>query len=169
MTDAPSELDLARMRRAIELAGAAAACGDVPIGAVLELADGRTVEASNEKELRNDATAHAEMLALRAAAQLTGAWRLHGATVYVTKEPCVMCAGALVAARIERLVFGCFDPKGGAAGSVLDLVAHPALNHRIVVHGGVLEAETAGQLQRFFAAKRGRVRAGDGESERDIR
>ncbi len=152
------------MRRAIELADAAAEHGDVPIGAVLVLADGRVVEACNEKELRNDATAHAEMLALRAAARLAGAWRLHGATVYVTKEPCVMCAGALVAARIGRLVFGCRDPKGGAAGSVLDVVAHPALNHRIEVLAGVLEPETAKQLQAFFAAKRGRARAGDGET-----
>jgi tRNA(adenine34) deaminase len=157
------------MRRAIELAAAAAEHGDVPIGAVLVLADGRAIEACNEKELRRDATAHAEMLALRAGARLAGGWRLHGATIYVTKEPCVMCAGALVAARIGRLVFGCYDPKGGAAGSVLDLVAHPALNHRIEVQGGVLEAETAGQLQAFFAAKRRRPRAGDGESERDIR
>jgi tRNA(adenine34) deaminase len=161
------------MRRAIELADAAAAHGDVPIGALLELADGRIVEASNEKELRRDATAHAEMLALRAAAQLTGAWRLHGATVYVTKEPCVMCAGALVAARVERLVFGAPDPKGGAAGSVVDLVAHPALNHRIAVEGGVLEAQTAAQLRAFFAARRrpsrGSGRDGDGEGERDIR
>lgn len=152
------------MRRTIELADAAAEHGDVPIGALLVLADGRVVESCNEKELRNDATAHAEMLALRAAARLTGSWRLHGATVYVTKEPCVMCAGALVAARVGRLVFGCRDPKGGAAGSVLDLVAHPALNHRIEVLAGVLEHETAKQLQTFFAAKRGRVRAGDGET-----
>jgi tRNA(adenine34) deaminase len=157
------------MHRALELADAAAAHGDVPIGAVLELPGGRTIEACNEKELRNDATAHAEMLVLRAAAEATGAWRLHGATVYVTKEPCVMCAGALVAARIERLVFGCYDPKGGAAGSVVDLVNHPALNHRIAVEGGVLESQTAAQLGAFFAARRGRRGAGDGESERDIR
>lgn len=157
------------MRRAIQLADAAAEHGDVPIGAVLVLADGRIIESCNEKELRRDATAHAEMLALRAAAQLAGAWRLGGATIYVTKEPCVMCAGALVAARIERLVFGCRDPKGGAAGSVIDLVNHPALNHRIDVRGGVLESETARQLQTFFAAKRGRPRAGDGGGERDIR
>jgi tRNA(adenine34) deaminase len=166
---AAAPADVAPMRRAIELADAAAEHGDVPIGAVLVLADGRVIESCNEKELRRDATAHAEMLALRAGARLAGAWRLHGATLYVTKEPCVMCAGALVAARIERLVFGCYDPKGGAAGSVIDLVDHPALNHRIDVLGGVLEAETALQLQRFFAAKRGRPRAGDGEGERDIR
>lgn len=141
------------IRRAMELAAYAEAVGDVPIGAVLVCGD-LIVEAKNEKESRPDATAHAEMLLLREAAARLGAWRLSEATVYVTKEPCVMCAGAMVAARVKRLVYGCRDPKGGAAGSVLDVVQHPALNHRIDVTGGVLEEETAAQLQAFFKKRR---------------
>lgn len=141
------------IRRAMELAGDAEAAGDVPIGAVLVCGD-LIVEAKNEKESRPDATAHAEMLLLREAAARLGAWRLSDATVYVTKEPCVMCAGAMVAARVKRLVYACRDPKGGAAGSVLDLVQHPALNHRIDVTAGVLEEEAAAQLQAFFKKRR---------------
>ena len=125
----------------------------MPIGAVLVSGD-LTVEARNEKELRPDATAHAEMLALRDAAAQLGVWRLSEATLYVTKEPCVMCAGAIVAARVKRVVFGCRDPKGGAAGSVYNLLESPSLNHRVEVTGGVLEAETAAQLQAFFKEKR---------------
>jgi tRNA(adenine34) deaminase len=113
------------------------------------------IETKNEKELRPDATAHAEMLALQAAARQLGAWRLSDATLYVTKEPCVMCAGAIVAARVKRVVFGCSDPKGGAAGSVYNLLESDALNHRVEVTGGVLQAETAAQLQAFFKKKRG--------------
>jgi len=142
------------MRRAIALAHGAQEHGDVPIGAVL-LFDGAIVEAANEKELRPDPTAHAEMLVLREAARALGRWRLSGATLYVTKEPCVMCAGAMVAARIGRLVYGCDDPKGGAAGSVLDLLRHPQLNHQVAVTRGVLADETAAQLRAFFACKRG--------------
>jgi tRNA(adenine34) deaminase len=141
------------MHRAMVLAAQAEAAGDVPIGAVLVSGD-LVVEAKNEKESQPDATAHAEMLLLREAAARLGAWRLSDATVYVTKEPCVMCAGAMVAARVKRLVFGCPDPKGGAAGSVLDVVRHPALNHRMEVTPGVLEAETAAQLQAFFKKRR---------------
>jgi tRNA(adenine34) deaminase len=143
------------MRRALALANRASEQGDVPIGAVLSL-EGLLVETVNEKELRPDPTAHAEILALREAARLLGRWRLTGATLYVTKEPCVMCAGAMVAARIERLVYGCDDPKGGAAGTVLDLVEHPDLNHRIGVTRGVLAEQAAEQLRNFFAIKRGR-------------
>ena len=141
------------IRRAMELAQQAEAAGDVPIGAVL-VSDGAVFEAKNEKESRPDATAHAEMLLLQRAAQALKTWRLSEATLYVTKEPCVMCAGAMVAARIKRLVFGCPDPKGGAAGSVLDVVQHPALNHRMEVTPGVLAAETAAQLQAFFKKRR---------------
>jgi tRNA(adenine34) deaminase len=141
------------MRRAIELAASAAAGGDVPIGAVL-IAGDYTGEARNEKERRHDPTAHAEMIALREAAAALGRWRLSDATVYVTKEPCVMCAGALVAARVGRLVYGCDDPKGGAAGSIFDLVAHPSLNHRMLVTRGVLAEETAAQLRSFFESRR---------------
>jgi len=141
------------MRRAIALAQQAEDAGDVPIGAVLVSGD-LVVEAKNEKEARPDATAHAEMLALAQAARVLRSWRLSDATIYVTKEPCVMCAGAMVAARIRRVVYGCPDPKGGAAGSVLDVVRHPALNHRMEVTSGVLEAETAAQLQGFFRKRR---------------
>jgi tRNA(adenine34) deaminase len=143
------------MRRALALAAQAADRGDVPIGAVLAAGD-LIVETHNEKEVRHDATAHAEMLALQEASARLGRWRLSDATVYVTKEPCVMCAGALVAARIGRLVYGCDDPKGGAAGSVLNLVDHPALNHRIAVTRGVLAVETAAQLRTFFDGRRRR-------------
>jgi tRNA(adenine34) deaminase len=141
------------MQRAISLAADAEAAGDVPIGAVLVSGD-LVIEACNEKERRLDATAHAEILAMREASRTLATWRLSGATLYVTKEPCVMCAGAMVAARIARLVFGCSDPKGGAAGSVVNIVEHEALNHRIAVTRGVLEAETAAQLRAFFASRR---------------
>ncbi|GAC1395529.1 MAG: hypothetical protein NVS2B8_19740 [Vulcanimicrobiaceae bacterium] len=145
--------DVEAMRRAMRLADDAAADGDVPIGAVLVVA-GRTFFARNEKERRPDPTAHAEILALRAAAATLGSWRLSGATLYVTKEPCAMCAGALVAARVARVVYGCRDPKGGAAGSVIDVFASAAVNHRVEVVAGVLEAETAAQLRAFFARRR---------------
>lgn len=145
--------DETHIRRAIELASQAEAAGDVPIGAVL-LAGGRAFEAKNEKETRPDATAHAEMLLLQQAARELGVWRLSDATLYVTKEPCVMCAGAMVAARVARLVYGCADPKGGAAGSVLNVLQHPALNHRVDVTAGVLADETAAQLQAFFRRRR---------------
>jgi len=140
------------MRRAIELADDAASAGDVPIGAVL-VVDGRTFEARNEREKRPDPTAHAELIAIRAAAQGLGRWRI-GGTLYVTKEPCPMCAGALAGARIERLVFGCRDPKGGAAGSVIDILGSAAVHHRVDVVDGVLAEETAAQLRGFFARKR---------------
>lgn len=141
------------IRRAIQLAAQAEEVGDVPIGAVLTSGD-LVLEAKNEKESRPDATAHAEMLLLQEAARRLGAWRLSDATIYVTKEPCVMCAGAMVAARIKRVVYGCPDPKGGAAGSVVDVLRHPSLNHRIEVTAGVLADETAQQLQSFFKRKR---------------
>ncbi|MDA8217821.1 MAG: nucleoside deaminase, partial [Dehalococcoidales bacterium] len=108
----------------------------------------------NEREQRHDPTAHAEMLVLRDAAALLGGWRVLAATLYVTLEPCPMCAGALVLARVARLVYGAADRKGGAAGSVLDLTAHPALNHRLEVVGGVLASESEMILQRFFEDRR---------------
>ena len=141
------------MHRAMQLAAEAESAGDVPVGAIL-VSGSESFEAKNEKELRGDATAHAEMLALQQAASKLKAWRLPDATMYVTKEPCVMCAGALVAARIKRLVYGCSDPKGGAAGSVVDVIRNPELNHRIEVTSGVLEDETAAQLQAFFRKRR---------------
>jgi tRNA(adenine34) deaminase len=148
--DAASEE--AYLRRAMALADQAAAAGDVPIGAVL-VVDGRVFEARNEKEQRSDPTAHAELLAIRAAAAALGRWRI-GGTLYVTKEPCPMCAGALAAARIERLIYGCRDPKGGAAGSVIDILGSAAVNHRVEVVDGVLAEETAAQLREFFARRR---------------
>ncbi len=110
--------------------------------------------AGNERELRRDPTAHAEMLVIREAAAVLGGWRIPDATIYVTLEPCAMCAGALVLARVDRLVYGAADPKTGAAGSVLDLVRHPAFNHRLQVRSGVLADECADMLQRFFATRR---------------
>ena len=154
MQDLPStENDERMVRRAIELAGEAARAGDVPIGAVLICGD-LVLGAKNEKELRRDPTAHAEMLALREAALRMGAWRLTEATLYVTKEPCLMCAGAIVAARIKRLVYGAKDPKGGADGGVFDVLRSSKTNHRLEITAGVLEREAAVQLQQFFRARR---------------
>ena len=152
------------IRRAMELAGVAAQAGDVPIGAVLISGD-LVLEAKNEKELRPDATAHAEMILLREAAQRLGVWRLSGATIYVTKEPCVMCAGAMIAARIQRVVYGARDPKGGADGGAFDILRSPKTNHRLEVTGGVLEDETAAQLQQYFRQKRQRTAAEGIEAE----
>ncbi|MBV9269528.1 MAG: tRNA adenosine(34) deaminase TadA [Candidatus Eremiobacteraeota bacterium] len=148
-----AESDEFYIRRAIALAEQAEAVGDVPIGALLVSGD-LVLEAKNEKEFRPDATAHAEMLLLREAARRLGVWRLSDATMYVTKEPCVMCAGAIVAARVKRVVYGCPDPKGGAAGSVVDVLRHPSLNHQVEVTSGVLSDETAAQLQAFFRKRR---------------
>ena len=144
--------DETALRRAIALAAEAATAGDVPIGAVL-VTDGGTFEAKNEKERDADPTAHAEMLVIRAAAAALGRWRI-GGTLYVTKEPCPMCAGAIAAARIERLVFGCRDPKGGAVGSVIDILRSAAVNHHVEIVDGLLHEETAQQLRDFFAERR---------------
>jgi tRNA(adenine34) deaminase len=128
--------------------------GDVPIGAAL-LRDGDLLAAAgNERELRGDPTAHAEILAIRAAAEALGGWRLAGTTLYVTLEPCAMCAGAIVLARIPTVVFAAPDPKAGAAGSILDILAEPALNHRPRVIPGIKAAESATLLRNFFAARR---------------
>jgi tRNA(adenine34) deaminase len=144
----------AGMGLALEQAHLAEGHGDVPIGAAI-LRDGEPLAvAGNERELRRDPTAHAELLAIRAAAAALGGWRLPGTTLYVTLEPCVMCAGAIVLARIPTVVYGAPDPKAGAAGSVLDVLGEPALNHRPRVIGGVREAESAALLREFFAARR---------------
>jgi tRNA(adenine34) deaminase len=134
------------------LADDAALGGDVPIGAVLVVGE-YVFEAQNEKERRPDPTAHAEMLAIHAAAEVLGRWRI-GGTLYVTKEPCPMCAGAIAAARIERLVYGCGDPKGGAVGGVIDIIRSAVVNHHVDVTAGVLENETALQLREYFRSKR---------------
>jgi tRNA(adenine34) deaminase len=142
------------MLQAIELAVAAGEQGDVPIGAVVTRADEVIGAAGNEREKRGDPTAHAEILALQQASQGVGGWRLEGATVYVTLEPCAMCAGAIVLARIARVVYGAPDPKAGAAGSVLDVLSEPALNHHPAVQSGVLGDRCAELLSSFFAARR---------------
>jgi tRNA(adenine34) deaminase len=142
------------MRLAIREAERAAEHDDVPIGAVV-VRDGEVIAAGhNERELRQDPTAHAEMLALREAARAVGVWRVLDSVLYVTLEPCAMCAGAIVLARVPRVVYGCADPKAGAAGSVLDVLAEPRLNHRPDVAGGLLADECATLLTDFFASKR---------------
>jgi tRNA(adenine34) deaminase len=151
-----SPLDERLMDLAIEEARRAERHGDVPIGAVVARDGEPLAAAGNERELRNDPTAHAEVLAIRAAAEALGGWRLPEATLYVTLEPCAMCAGAIVLARLPSVVYGTADPKAGAAGSVLDVLGEPALNHRPRVAGGLREAECAALLQGFFAARRGR-------------
>jgi tRNA(adenine34) deaminase len=128
--------------------------GDVPIGAVI-VRDGEVLAAGcNERELRGDPTAHAEMVALREAARAVGSWRVLESVIYVTLEPCAMCAGAIVLARVPRVVYGASDPKAGACGSVMDVLGEPRLNHRPVVAGGLLAAECAGLLSAFFASRR---------------
>ncbi len=142
------------MRLALREAELASAHDDVPIGAVVAQGGEAIAVAHNERELRHDPTAHAEILALREAGRLARSWRLLDATLYVTLEPCAMCAGALVLARVARVVFGAGDPKAGACGSVLDILAEPRLNHRPAVAGGLLADDCGGLLSRFFASRR---------------
>ena len=142
------------MRLALREAERALDHDDVPIGAVI-VHEGEVIAAArNERELRRDPTAHAEILALREAATRLDSWRLLDTVLYVTLEPCAMCAGAIVLARVPRVVYGTDDPKAGAAGSVLDVLAEPRLNHRPAVAGGLLADEAAGLLRAFFAARR---------------
>lgn len=143
------------MRGALAEAALATATGDVPVGAVVLAPDGAVLGTGrNAREATGDPTAHAEVLALRAASAAAGGWRLEGCTLAVTLEPCTMCAGALVLARVSRLVFGAWDPKAGAAGSVRDVVRDGRLNHRVEVVTGVLEDECGALLRQFFAAHR---------------
>ncbi len=145
----------ALMGLALHEASHALATGDVPVGALVLDADGRLIGLGrNRREETGDPTAHAEVLALRQAALTRGEWRLEGCTLVVTLEPCVMCAGALVAARVQRLVLGAWDPKAGATGSVWDLVRDQRANHAVEVIGGVREQECAAQLRGFFEAQR---------------
>ncbi|HVN43115.1 MAG TPA: tRNA adenosine(34) deaminase TadA [Steroidobacteraceae bacterium] len=147
-------LDEQFMRRAIELAREARAAGEVPVGAVI-VRDGRIIaEGANRPIGAHDPTAHAEMVALRAAALASDSYRLTGTTLYVTLEPCAMCAGAMVHARVERLVFAAADPRAGAAGSVFNIVQHPALNHRLECTAGVCAEECSTMLREFFVARR---------------
>lgn len=142
------------MRLALREAERASEHGDVPIGAVL-VADGEVIgTGGNERELRQDPTAHAEILALREGAAATGSWRLLDSVLYVTLEPCAMCAGAIVLGRVARVVYGTSDPKAGAAGSVLDVLGEQRLNHRPEVSGGLLAEECALLLTDFFASRR---------------
>jgi tRNA(adenine34) deaminase len=142
------------MRLALQQARLAADHGDVPIGAVvLDPAGAVVAAAGNQRELANDPTAHAEILVLREAAAALGSWRLTDHTLVVTLEPCTMCAGALVLARLARLVFGAYDPKAGAVASLFDVVRDPRLNHRVDIRGGILEAECGGLLTDFFATR----------------
>lgn len=149
-----SDEDARWMGRALELAGRAEAAGEVPVGAVV-VRDGEVLgEGWNRPIGDTDPTAHAEIVALRAAAGSAGNYRLPGSTLYVTLEPCPMCVGAMVHARVARLVFGASDPRTGAAGGAMDLVSHPSHNHRIQVTGGVLAARCAEHLRAFFRARR---------------
>ena len=142
------------MRLALREAERATAHEDVPIGAVI-VRDGEVVAAAhNERELRQDPTAHAEMIALREAARLAGTWRILDAALYATLEPCAMCAGAIVLARIARVVYGARDPKAGACGSVLNVLAEPRLNHRPELAAGLMAQESAELLSAFFAPRR---------------
>src|SRR5437867_2830236 len=142
------------MREALRQAAKAYEADEVPVGAVIVRAGRIIARAYNQVELLKDATAHAEMLALTQAEAAVGDWRLLDCDLYVTKEPCVMCAGALVHVRIGRLIFGCADPKSGAAGGMTNLLQHPALNHHCEIISGVLQSECATILQDFFQKKR---------------
>ena len=144
------------MRFALEAARLAAESGEVPVGAII-VRDGVMIAHTSNRTVRDqDATAHAETLAIREANSVVGTWRLDGCTLYVTLEPCAMCAGALVLARVDRVVFGAWDVKAGMAGSVGDLLRNPRLNHRPEVQGGVCESDAAAILREFFTARRGR-------------
>ena len=144
------------MRLALREAERAAEAGDVPVGAVI-VHEGEVIGLGrNERELTGDPTAHAEMIALREASQKLGNWRLLETVIYITLEPCAMCAGAIVLSRVPRVVFATTDPKAGAAGSVFDVLAEPQLNHRPEVQSGLFAEEASLQLREYFAARRGR-------------
>ncbi|MFT3683375.1 MAG: tRNA adenosine(34) deaminase TadA [Phycisphaerales bacterium] len=164
----PTSVDIRAMERALELARAAAAMGEVPIGAVVyRLADGAIIgEGANRREVDHDPTAHAEILAIKQAAMAMGDWRLEGCALAVTLEPCPMCAGAIVNARIARLVFGAPDPKAGACGTLMRLTEDVRLNHRVTPIGGVMAAESAAMLKAFFANLRSPKAAADQSGER---
>ena len=149
------ELDERWMRAALDAAREAGARGEVPVGAVVVQGGTEVARAANRTVTDQDPVAHAETLALREAAARLGRWRLAGCTLYVTLEPCAMCAGALVLARVDRVVFGAWDEKAGMVGSVGDLLRHPRLNHRPQVQAGVLADECSAVLREFFGARRG--------------
>jgi len=149
--------DIDFMQRALQLANEAEARGEVPVGAVLVRGDEIVAEGANSPIASNDPTAHAEIEALRAGGQSIGSYRLTDTTLYVTLEPCVMCASAIVHARVRRLVFGAWDPRAGGAGSIVDVFALPGLNHRVDVFGGVMADECTRRLREFFATRRGAI------------
>ncbi len=142
------------MRMALDQAALAPPLGDVPIAALLVHNGTVLAQAHNAREIEQDPTAHAEMIVIRDAAAQLGSWRLTDTTLYVTLEPCVMCVGAILQARIARLVFGAWDPKAGACGSLFDIPAEPRMNHRLLMTGGVLEADSQTLLQEFFRRRR---------------
>ena len=146
--------DREMMRLALEEARVASYWGDVPVGAVVARGDDVVGRAGNARERKQDPTAHAEILVLRAAADRLATWHLEGCTIYVTLEPCAMCAGALLLARVDRLVFGAMDPKAGFVGSLGDLVRDPRLNHAVDVESGVLSGECGDLLREFFRERR---------------
>jgi tRNA(adenine34) deaminase len=149
-----SEIDLAMMRRAIALADKAAAAGEVPVGAVV-YRDGKVLaEAFNLRESENDPTAHAELIAMRMAGEALGQWRLTDCSLAVTLEPCPMCAGAMVNARLKRVIYGCADPKAGACHTLFRIPSDARLNHRVEMTGGVLASQCKHQLQAFFRQRR---------------
>jgi tRNA(adenine34) deaminase len=149
-----TEQDQRYMKVSIDQAEIARENGDVPVGAVIVHNGQIIAKAYNQRQQLQDPTAHAEIIALTQAAEAVGSWRLEGCTIYVTLEPCPMCAGALVLARIDRLVYGCDDPKAGACGSLYNIVQDERLNHTLEVTSGVMEAQCRDQLQEFFAKRR---------------
>jgi len=151
----PPRTDIDFMRLALEQAGRAQAIGEVPVGAVLVRGDEVVAVGANRPIANHDPTAHAEIEALRAGGKALSSYRLTDTTLYVTLEPCVMCASAIVHARVERLVFGAWDPRAGAAGSIVDVFALQGLNHRVDVFGGVLMEECSDRLKTFFEERRG--------------
>jgi tRNA(adenine34) deaminase len=155
VTAVPARTDTDFMRLALQHAAAAEAKGEVPVGAVLVRGDEVVATGANQPIATHDPTAHAEIEALRAGGKVLSSYRLTGTTLYVTLEPCAMCAAAIVHARVKRLVFGAWDPHAGAAGSIIDVFALQGLNHRVDVFGGVLMEECGDRLKKFFSEKRG--------------
>jgi tRNA(adenine34) deaminase len=155
VTAVPARTDTDFMRLALQHAAAAEAKGEVPVGAVLVRGDEVVATGANQPIATHDPTAHAEIEALRAGGKVLSSYRLTGTTLYVTLEPCAMCAAAIVHARVKRLVFGAWDPRAGAAGSIIDVFALQGLNHRVDVFGGVLMEECSDVLKKFFSEKRG--------------
>jgi tRNA(adenine34) deaminase len=162
--DRSADDDIRWMREALRQAQAALDHDEVPVGCII-VHNGRAIgRAHNQREMLEDPTAHAEMIAITQAAEALGSWRLHGCTLYVTLEPCVMCTGAMILGRIDRLVYGATDPKAGAVDSVFRILEEPRLNHRVPVTGGVMKDECGAILSEFFRGKRNAAPSGDAEA-----